>query len=205
MLNLLDAISGSILVSCCLSGFYKGAIKLILANLIFIFAFFLSGILFPSTHSIASEYISSNLIADILAGGISYIISLILCSIFFRQIKPIINPICGGALDKAFGIILGVINGSVISVLLFLSISFALYKYDHQASFNNLHQFVENSLKEKGPKWLEKSYSVSITKPLIQKVITKPWAKDALKKVHLDIGKKDEQSLKNQLEEVLEK
>jgi len=205
MLNLLDAISGSVLVSCCLSGFYKGAIRLILANLIFIFAFFLAGILFPSTHSIASEYISSNLIANILAGGISYIVSLILCSIFSRQIKFIINPICGGALDKAFGLILGIINGAVISILLFLSISFALYKYDHNTPFDNLHQFVDISLKEKGPKWLEKSYSASIIKPLIQKFIHKPWVQDALKKVHLDIGKNDEQSLKKQLDEVLEK
>lgn len=205
MLSLLDAISGSIMVSCCLSGFYKGAIRLILANLIFIFAFFLAGILFPSTHSMLSEYISSGFIADIVAGGISYIISLILCSIFFRQIKFIINPICGGALDKACGLILGVINGAVISILLFLSISFALYKYDHKAPFENLHQFMETSLKEKGPKWLEKSYSASVTKPLIQKVITKPLAKDTLKKVHLDIGKNDEQSLKDQLEKVLEK
>ncbi|AVP87865.1 hypothetical protein phytr_9370 [Candidatus Phycorickettsia trachydisci] len=205
MLNLLDAISGSIMISCCLSGFYKGAIRLILANLIFIFAFFLAGILFPSTHSIASEYISSNFIVNILAGGISYIISLILCSIFFRQIKSIINPICGGSFDKAFGLILGIINGAVISILLFLSISFALYKYDHKASFDNLHQFVDISLKEKGPKWLEKSYSASVTKPLVQTIITKPWAKDALKKVHLDIGKKEDKSLKEQLDEVLEK
>ena len=110
MLNLYDIIVSSIIMTCFFTGLHKGGVRLILGNISFVFSILLSFLLYPASQTAVSEYIESDAIINTLAGCISYIISLILCSVFFSKIKLIIKPMCGGLIDKSVGSMLGVFN-----------------------------------------------------------------------------------------------
>jgi len=191
MLNLLDTISFCIITSTCLGGLRLGVIRLSLSNLSFILAFFLSSILFIPCKNIIDEYVPSKLISQIVAASSSYMISLILCGIFFKQIKLFIRPLCDGFLDKLLGLLLGFINGITISIIIFLFLIFFTTKQakedNKQITSLNLHQFASTSLNAKYPKWLQDSFTSQAAKTLLGYVVNIPWTSDLLKKINLDI------------------
>jgi uncharacterized membrane protein required for colicin V production len=144
-------------------------------------------LLFPSAQNVVSEYIESAIILDLVAGGISFIISLILCSIFFSKIKLIIKPICGGLIDKTTGALLGAINGILLSLALFMVI-IVITSEKHFYEYENLYNLVKSVDKDKQAKWLKNSNSYHIMDSAIKSGLKISYIRELLKKTDLKLN-----------------
>jgi membrane protein required for colicin V production len=202
MLNLYDVIVSSVIMTCFFSGLRQGAVRLILGNISFILSILLSFVLFPASLAVVGEYIESQTISFGLASCISYIISLILCSVFFSKIKLIIKPVCGGLVDKSAGSMFGILNGLLLSLLVFIVAAFFSAPRpldDHQ----NLYDIVSAAKHDNYPKWLKDSSSFSFMKDSLVVALRYPRVISMLKKADLldisfieDIGKIKDKSHK---------
>lgn len=195
MLNLFDFIISSVMLTFFFSGLFTGAIRLMLNNISFIASLFLSSLLFPSAQTAVDEYISSSIIANIFAGSISYIISLVICSMLFRKIKVLIKPICGGFIDKTCGALLGALNGILICIVLFIA-AVSISGTQNILNHDNLYQMIKSFDSNSYPRWLKNSKSFDIVDGGLKIALKIPYLDVALQKINFD-NILDSDTLKN--------
>ncbi len=213
MLNLVDFILSSIVITLFTSGLFKGAITLTLGNITFLASILLSAILFPSAEQIISEHIESQIIIKIASCSIAYIVSIIVCSLLFGKVKKLIKPICGGLLDKTFGALLGLLNGVLLSLCVFVLATMA-FSQKHIYAYDNLHSFIKSCNENQYPNWLKDCESFNIMQQSLAKVIKLPYVDQMLEKIEFGDNKtkskdqaspdKDQDSLDKSIENLLE-
>jgi uncharacterized membrane protein required for colicin V production len=186
MLNLFDFIISSVIITFFFSGFFKGAVRLMLANISFILSIVLSNILFPSAKNVVEEYIKVTMIANIVAGSVAYIISLIVCSLMFSQIKTLIKPLCGGLVDKTCGALLGLVNGALLSMALFV-VAAAVLSKNHITEHENLYLLINSFDQDSYPKWLQGSNGFYIMDNILKSLAKAPFIADILQQINFDM------------------
>jgi hypothetical protein len=208
MLNLFDFIISSILIICLFSGFFKGAIRFTLGNISFIFSIFLSFILFAPAQNVVEEYVQDSLIVNSISGSVAYIISLILSSLFFSKIKVIVKPICGGMIDKTIGSLMGLINGVIIALVLFVVVVFAAsekHVYDHENLYSIINSIDQDSSSNTYPKWLKNSKSFGLIESVIGSILKFSYIADFLKSINWNLNEPSDKKSHTQNSEPLDK
>jgi len=186
MLNLYDVVVSSVIMACFFSGLRQGAVRLLLGNISFVFSILLSFVLFPASRAVVEEYVESQAIAFGLASCISYIISLILCSVFFSKIKLVIKPMCGGMIDKSIGSLLGVFNGLFLSLLVFVVAAFFAAPKPLQ-DYRNLYSVISTAKHDNYPRWLKNSSSFPFMRDFLALSLQYPCVINLLKKTDLQM------------------
>jgi membrane protein required for colicin V production len=186
MLNLFDFIISSIMLTFFFSGLFKGAIRLMLGNISFMLSILMSNILFSSAKNIVDEYTQVSIIADIASASIAYIISLIVCSLMFSKLKSIIKPLCGGFIDKTCGAVLGILNGALLSIGLFI-ISVAIFSKHNISEHENLYLLIKAFNHDSYPKWLQASNSFYFMDNTLKTLLKIPYFDYLLQQVNFDM------------------
>lgn len=80
---------------------------------------------FSSASPIARRYIDVPLLADIAAGAVLFVVSLLVLFVVAMAVSAAVRRLGLGALDRALGFAFGVLGGGVIVCLIYLGISWA--------------------------------------------------------------------------------
>jgi len=149
-------------------GLYTGAVKLIIRLSSFIFSIVFAYYLYPYLSDILAQYLTHHIILVIISSIISYIISLGTCSLLTSKFISII--VNGGIIDRFFGLVAGIIRGTIICMLLFSVI--AIFFSGSYLNAETLEDISQNTTNDKYPVWLQDSvtttYLEQLTKWFIQ-------------------------------------
>ncbi|MFT6557789.1 CvpA family protein [Sneathiella sp.] len=107
-INIADAGILVVLLISAIFGFARGFVKEILSITGWIGAVFVTLYLFPILKPFAHQYITIQLIADILTGSLIFIISLVTLSYLTHAISDRVKASSLGALDRSLGIFFGI-------------------------------------------------------------------------------------------------
>ncbi|WP_341787161.1 CvpA family protein [Rickettsia endosymbiont of Cantharis rufa] len=100
-------------------GLYQGIIGFSTRILGFITSIMLAYFLYPYISGLIGKYMDNEVIKIIIAGVISYVISLILCVFIVYKFLAIISFMRNGFIDRFLGLLAGLAVGIAISVVLF--------------------------------------------------------------------------------------
>lgn len=197
MFTWFDIIILTVITASSIFGIYGGIIKLIIGLLGFIFSITLTVFLYPYTHEIMAHYLSQAIPCAIISGIISYLISLIVCSLLTHKLLLIASSIRGGIIDRLFGLIAGFARGVIICLLLFVSVAVLFSgSYLEAKTFKDV---IDNTTIDKYPKWLQASITTHYLDQVSRNCISAVPYND------LELTKLPNQLNKNNVNDVLEK
>ncbi|CEO16774.1 Colicin V production protein [Rickettsia monacensis] len=128
-------------------GLYQGIIGFLTRILGFITSIMLGYFLYPYISELIGKYMDNEVIRIIIAGVISYVISLILCVFIVYKFLAIISFMRNGFIDRFLGLLAGFAVGTTISlVLFFITMIFTSENYFKSKS---LKDFVVSSKQSK--------------------------------------------------------
>ena len=171
-------------------GLTKGFTKIVINLLGFIASIILSFSIFPYLDIFIGNYLSSEIVAKIIAVVSSYLISLIICTFLVTKTTFFIFFLSGGFIDKIMGLIVGFFKGVAISTFIFLII--VCFTTDIFSKEKNLHDLLLNLNQDDYPKWLQKS-KVTIYLHFLSKKIPFLVPKHTLEEINfLEYSHKDD-------------
>jgi membrane protein required for colicin V production len=85
----------------------------------------------PHVKPIAREFIPHTLLADVVAGGAVFLVTLVFLSIFTNMLSSRVKGSALNALDRSLGFVFGLLRGAVLVCLLFIGVQW-LVKPDQQ-------------------------------------------------------------------------
>lgn len=85
----------------------------------------------PHVKPIAREFIPNTLLADVVAGGAIFLVTLVFLSIFTNMLSSRVKGSALNALDRSLGFVFGLLRGAVLVCLLFIGVQW-LVKPDQQ-------------------------------------------------------------------------
>ncbi len=85
----------------------------------------------PHVKPIAREFIPHTLLADVVAGGAIFLVTLVFLSIFTNMLSSRVKGSALNALDRSLGFVFGLLRGAVLVCLLFIGVQW-LVKPDQQ-------------------------------------------------------------------------
>jgi membrane protein required for colicin V production len=85
----------------------------------------------PHVKPIAREFIPHALLADVVAGGAVFLVTLVFLSIFTNMLSSRVKGSALNALDRSLGFVFGLLRGAVLVCLLFIGVQW-LVKPDQQ-------------------------------------------------------------------------
>ncbi|WP_218460377.1 CvpA family protein [Rickettsia sp. TH2014] len=128
-------------------GLYQGIIGFSTRILGFITSIMLGYFLYPYISELNGKYMDNEVIRIIIAGLISYVVSLILCVFIVYKFLAIISFMRNGFIDRFLGLLAGFAVGTTISlVLFFITMIFTSENYFKSKS---LKDFVVSSKQSK--------------------------------------------------------
>ncbi|GAA5251750.1 CvpA family protein [Candidatus Rickettsia kedanie] len=128
-------------------GLYQGIIGFSTRILSFITSIMLGYCLYPYISKLIGQYMENEVIRIIIAGVISYLVSLILCVFIVYKFLAIISFMSNGFIDRFLGLLAGFAVGTTISlVLFFITMVFTSENYFKSKS---LKDFVVSSKQSK--------------------------------------------------------
>lgn len=198
-IGIFDLIIILITISFSLLGMGSGFIRLLINLLSLIASIYLSILLYPYSYDFLSPYFGSPLIATIVSGTASYIISLILISLAASKLNLLLSGVSKGFTDRVLGFLFGFFKGAIVSsvvftfLLIFLSGSY-LRSENLKEAFSVL-----NLEPEKRPSWLKKSICAPYLNELSKIILSAVPEKD------LESLKLPKEGVERKAEEVMKK
>ncbi len=119
-INILDIAVGGVLLISAVLAFARGLAHEILSVIGWIGAIFATIYGFPYAKPYARGLIGMPLIADLAAGAVIFIVSLILLSILTRAISKRVQDSALGTLDRSLGFLFGLLRGAVLVCLAYI-------------------------------------------------------------------------------------
>ncbi|WP_347939205.1 CvpA family protein [Rickettsia oklahomensis] len=119
MITFFDITIFAIITICSFFGLYQGIIGFLTRILSFITSIMIAYFLYQYIAELIGKYMDNEVIRIIIAGVISYVISLILCVFIFYKFLAIISFMRNGFIDRFLGLLVGFAVGVTISVVLF--------------------------------------------------------------------------------------
>lgn len=118
-----DIAVGAVLIISGLLAYARGFVHEVLSIAGWVGAFFLTVHGFPLVQPYAHQVIQMGLLADVAAGAVLFIVSLIALSMLTRAVSQRIRDSALNALDRALGFAFGLIRGAVIVCLAYIGIA----------------------------------------------------------------------------------
>lgn len=125
-INITDLIILVVLALSALLAFSRGFVHEVLGVAAWVGAAFVTLWFFAPAQELARELIAIELLADIGAGVVLFIVSLVLFSIVSRGIGRRVRESSLGFLDRTLGFVFGLLRGAVIICLLWLGLSWLM-------------------------------------------------------------------------------
>ena len=180
--NFLDI---SYVVITCLSlaaGLYSGAVKLIIGFIFFILSFLFTYLIFIPVTDVMHEYVTSNLMVNIISLAVAYLVCAIFCAIIASKLKDLVTDISGGVTDRFLGLILGSTRGIIVSLILFTSV--IIFTSKSYESAKNILDLVKSNPTLQSPHWVSASKFNPQLRQLLDQAIDM-IGKDSLKEILL--------------------
>jgi membrane protein required for colicin V production len=152
-INILDIAVIIVLLISALFAYARGFAHEVLSVAGWIGAIFATFYGFPHLKPYVREWIAIELAADLTAGVIIFIISLIVLSYISRSISKLVQGSMLNALDRALGFLFGLVRGAVIVCLLYIGVEVVLPEDDR-------------------PDWLTTAKSMDLIQPGSEKLRT---------------------------------
>lgn len=169
MFTWFDIIILTIITTSSMLGLYGGIVKLTTNLIGFIASIIISYYLYQYSVEIIGEYITNQVGMRITSGVVSYIISLIICSLLTRKFLSMISVITKGSIDRLFGLIAGLARGIIICLVIFFTLAICFSGSYLQAK--NLQDVLQNISFNKYPIWLKDSVTTVYLDDLSNKFI----------------------------------
>ena len=129
--NVADIGVGVVLLVSALLAYARGFVHEVLAVGGWIGAIFATFYAFPYAKPLAREYIPMALVADIAAGAVIFVGTLVVLSMLTRAIAKRVKASALNALDRALGFLFGVLRGAVLVCLAYLVLDWMVPREDH--------------------------------------------------------------------------
>jgi membrane protein required for colicin V production len=123
--NAIDIALIAVLVIAGLGGFLRGFVQSVLAIAAWVGAVLVTMYVFPYAAPLARRYISLRIAADIAAGAVLFIGSLVVLAVVRNAIARMIRGSALSALDRSLGFVFGVIFGAVLLCVAYFGASWA--------------------------------------------------------------------------------
>jgi len=150
-INILDiAVIGVLLVSA-LFAYARGFVHEVLSVAGWIGAIFATFYGFPFLKPYVREWIAVELAADLTAGVIIFIVSLVFLSYLTRSISKMVQSSALNALDRALGFLFGLARGAVVVCLAYIGVELVIAEDDR-------------------PEWLTSAKSMELIQPGSEKL-----------------------------------
>ncbi len=142
-INLVDISIVVIIVISALLAFARGFVHEVLAIAGWVGAIFATIYGFPYLKPLARDVISWQIVADISAGAVIFIFSLIVLSLITGAIAKQVRKSALNALDRALGFLFGILRGAVVICLIYIGVELVWPPQDQ-------------------PKWLRSARSITL-------------------------------------------
>jgi membrane protein required for colicin V production len=124
--NLLDLIVIAVILLSGVFALARGFVKEVLSIVSWVGAVFATLYGFPIASAFARQFISSPLIADGLAGGTLFLVTLFALSFVSGLIANRVRGSTIGSVDRSLGFVFGLVRGFVLVSIAYLALSWAL-------------------------------------------------------------------------------
>lgn len=131
--NLTDIIIVSVIVLSGIFAFARGLVKEILAILSWMGAALATFYGFHQASLYARKFITTTYIADIAAGAILFVVTLLIMSLISRFISDRIRGGSRGFIDRSLGFVFGIARGAAVIILAYLALAWAIPPKDQPA------------------------------------------------------------------------
>lgn len=123
--NLLDYIYIALMGVSCLFGMASGFARTLLSLCAWVGSGFLATATIPTVYDLVKPYISSSFVAEVVASVSAYLLCLVMLTVVARFISDMVKKSMFSGLDRAFGLLFGLIRG--ISLPLLIASSFLVF------------------------------------------------------------------------------
>ena len=185
-LTLFDIVVGVICGIFAFLGLKKGMLGLLLKISIFLLSIVFTLLIFSIPKLLLQKYFNDEVFINIISGVISYIISLFICGLINKKIMKFVEEISGGIIDKALGLILGLLGGVLISCIIFSLV--AVFSTGSYLKAENAKQVLNNVNPKKYPKWLKNSLTAPFLSESIENTVgifPRNWVDKSLKSIRI--------------------
>lgn len=197
--TLFDVLILTIMTVSSLMGFYRGVTQIVISLLGFVASIIVAIILYPYVIILLSGHVKNELVISILSGSIAYIISLIIFTFITTKIISLFSDVSQGAIDRIFGLIIGVVRGVLISFVIFVIIT--IFTNNTYSKAETVEDLVLKISEKDYPDWLKES----VTTPYLEKYVklaVKSMPKSFLHSIELPKGRKQDQEPENIIDSV---
>lgn len=163
MITIFDFIIFTILAIFSLSGLYRGLIHIVIYFIGFVASIIGAIFLYPYIDILVEKHVHNQLLASILGGGASYLVSFFFFTLISSITARFFRTVSRGLLDRLFGFILGTVKGLLIVILLF-SVT-AIFTSGTYSEAKKVQEMIYKLEAKKYPLWLKES----ITVPYLEK------------------------------------
>lgn len=138
-----------------LFGLYSGFIKLSIGLVSFIASILTAYFLYPAVEGFFIKHINHEVVLILTSATVAYIISLAIFAFISSKFLNLVKNNSGGVFDRFLGLIAGFIRGSLISLVVFLSI--IIFYSGSYLNAMNAADLSTSISREKYPDWLNES------------------------------------------------
>lgn len=182
-LTIFDIAIISIVALSTILGAYKGFVNIIINFIGFIISIIGSVFLYKYIFAdLLMDYIHNEAIRNVVAGFVSYLISLIFCSYIFTKISNFFEKSSKGVIDRVFGFWLGLFRGIFFILIIFWAI--IIFTSGKYLKSQNVNDLLSDLGDEKHPVWIQDSYTKKYLDS-ISKNLLKLFPEDTLKSIKL--------------------
>ncbi|SMF00346.1 membrane protein required for colicin V production [Tistlia consotensis] len=132
-INAADVIVIAVLLVSAGLAFFRGLVHEVLAIAAWIGAALATLYFFLPAQSVSRQLIAIPLIADIVAGVVVFLLTLIVLTVISRMVSKRVQDSSLGALDRSLGFVFGLLRGAVIVCVAWLVLNWLLPPAEHPA------------------------------------------------------------------------
>jgi membrane protein required for colicin V production len=119
-MNVVDIVILAVLLLSALAAFSRGFVREVLAVGSWVAAIFAVIYLLAPARPFLRQYISYNLVADIITGAVIFVVTLAVCATLSSYLSRNIRGGALGAIDRSLGLLFGLARGAILVCLAYL-------------------------------------------------------------------------------------
>lgn len=151
-------------------GVYRGMVNITISLIGFISSIILAIYLFPLIHHFLLGHVENHALVAIISGAFAYIFALVVTTLITAKAIALCSFMSCGGVDRALGLIFGLIRGLVVSIFVFALV--AIISSGSYIKAENLNQIISNLNRDKYPEYLIKSKTTKFLELSLKKSIT---------------------------------
>lgn len=129
-INIVDAAAALVLLFSAALAFFRGMVHELLAVFSWVGAAFATLYGYSYVQPISAQYITVQLLADVTAGVVIFVVTLVVLSLATRIVSRRVQESSLGPLDRSLGLVFGIARGAVIMAAAWLALTWWLPEAD---------------------------------------------------------------------------